>query len=122
MLVLSMTSRSLAEPPEASTSLFGIIQLPLRWYPLVLIAFFSMLSMKPEVDLLVAWVFAVGVHQASGGTPLHPWVARLKLPLHRALPSSATAAAWEGSTPWGGGQQLGGRSACGCRAAAGKVF
>lgn len=108
MLVLAMTLRSLAQPPDAATSLFGFIQLPMRWYPLALIAFFSLMSMRFEVALLAAWIFAVAAHQGNNGNPLHPMVARLKFPLHKMLPSTATISSIEETNAGGGGQTLGG--------------
>merc|ERR1740121_917681 len=106
-----MTSNSLAQPADAATSLFGVVQLPLRWYPLALIAFFSLMSMRFEVELLAAWVIAVGMHHANNGMPLHPKVAWLRTPLHKLLPASSTVAAFEETGGGGGGQTLGGGTA-----------
>jgi len=112
MFVIAMTSQSLGMPPDASTSLFGLVPLPMRWYPLALIAFFSLISMRLELDLLAAWLIALGIHHSSGGSPLHRLVAKWRCPLGRLLPSLATVSAMEDSSSSYGnaGQVLGGGS------------
>merc|ERR1719387_2226193 len=102
-----MTTRSLAEPQGATQSMWGIVQIPSRWYPLVLICFFSLISMSLQAELIAAWVLGVGAHQADGGQSLHANLAWLRLPLYRLLPSLATVAALEADASSGAGRQPG---------------
>lgn len=106
-LIIAMTQRALAAPEEATVPFWGLAQIPARWYPLVLIGFFSLLSMQLEVDLLSAWFLGVAAYQAEGGTPLHPLAAPFRIPLHRLMPSPSTITAFEDAVS-GGGLVLGG--------------
>eukprot|EP00930_Biecheleria_cincta_P011375 TRINITY_DN114145_c0_g1_i1.p1 TRINITY_DN114145_c0_g1~~TRINITY_DN114145_c0_g1_i1.p1 ORF type:complete len:317 (+),score=48.98 TRINITY_DN114145_c0_g1_i1:117-953(+) len=106
--VFSMTGRSLSAGAEDSASIFGLFKLPARWYPLIFIAFISLLQMRPQLDLLSAWLLAVGAKQAQGGMPLHPLLMHVKIPLHKVLPSCDWVAALE-SGSFGGGQTLAGK-------------
>jgi len=106
-LVLAMTQRALVSPDATMVSLWGVMQIPARWYPLALIGFFSLLSMQLQVDLFAAWFVAIAAHQADGGQPLHPALARIRLPLHLLLPSSAAVARLEEEGTCGSGHVLG---------------
>lgn len=109
LLVLGMTRRALCEEASAQSSMWGVCSVPSRWYPLALIGLFSLFSMQPLMDLLGAWVLAVGAHHSNGGDPLHPAISLLRLPLHRLLPSQATASSIEEQlSPSQGGEALGG--------------
>lgn len=111
LLVTAMTIRSLAEPEGSTNALFGVIAIPTRWYSLVLIGFFSLLSMRPQLDLLAAWCVGVAVHQADGGSPLHRSIASVRFPLNSFLPSLSALASFEASAQLGNGQELGGGTA-----------
>lgn len=104
LLLLTMTQSSLAEAPEATQSIWGIFQVPARWYPLVLIGFFSLMSMNLQIDLLAAWAIGVAAHHGKGGVPLHPILAIVRLPLHKLLPSFSTVADLEAKSSPGASQ------------------
>lgn len=108
LLVIAITRRFLAEPAEATQSIWGVIEVRARWYPLALIALFSLFSMRVLTDLLVAWLVGVAAHHSEGGQPLHPCLKYLRLPLFSLLPSLGTVAYLEDSSGMGGGQVLGG--------------
>lgn len=108
LLVIVITRRFVAESETAIQSLWGVVQIQARWYPLAIIAFFSLISMRLQFDMLIAWCVGVAVHHAEGGKPLHPALAPIQLPLHMILPSLTTVAQFEDSVSMSGGQVLGG--------------
>jgi len=111
LLLLAMTRSSLKSPKDAKVSVFGLFQFPTRWYPCALIAVLSLMSGYPQLDLVVAWLVGVGVHQAEANTSLHPAVSFFRLPLEKVLPSRATVSALESDIAVGCGHKLGGSGA-----------
>jgi hypothetical protein len=55
-IMMCTTLRSLGKPDE-NTTFWGIVQIPNKWYPLVLVAFFSLLSGRIMWDFAVAILF-----------------------------------------------------------------
>lgn len=53
LILVDLTLRSLANP-EGSTNFWGTIQIPNKWYPVFLVAIFSLFSMAPMWDLIAA--------------------------------------------------------------------
>lgn len=79
IVFLGITLQCLSDP-TGSTSFWGIVSIPNKWYPLCLVAFFSLLSQSIAWNLLIA----VGIGYA------YPY-----LRLERFLPSRVRVNRWE---------------------------
>lgn len=90
LLLLALTQQCLAEP-NRTMSIWGLFQVPSKWYPFALVAFFSLLSMQIQLTLLVAVLVGVAASMAKGGEPPVACMAKLQLPLDGLLPSSEVA-------------------------------
>eukprot|EP00405_Crypthecodinium_cohnii_P025114 CAMPEP_0206493340 /NCGR_PEP_ID=MMETSP0324_2-20121206/46892_1 /ASSEMBLY_ACC=CAM_ASM_000836 /TAXON_ID=2866 /ORGANISM="Crypthecodinium cohnii, Strain Seligo" /LENGTH=364 /DNA_ID=CAMNT_0053976421 /DNA_START=8 /DNA_END=1102 /DNA_ORIENTATION=+ len=99
-------SHSAAAAAATTLLFFGLLPVPKRWYPLALVCLFSLLNLRLELDLLAAWIVAVGMyHSKPGSLPLHPSVARWRLPLESFIPTLAIAQHFEDTSK---GQSLNG--------------
>lgn len=108
LLIIVITRRFLTQADGATQSLWGVVQIQARWYPLALVVFFSLLSMRLQVDMLIAWFVGVAAHHFDGGRPLHPAIGAFRLPLHGILPSLPAVAHFEDTVGMGSGKVLGG--------------
>jgi len=90
LLLVALTQQCLADPTR-TMSIWGLFQLPGKWYPFALVAFFSLLSMQIQLTLCVAVIVGVAVSTAQGGEPPVAWMAKFQLPLNRFLPSTEVA-------------------------------
>jgi len=110
LLLLVITKRYLSEPADAAVSIWGLFQVPARWYPCALIGFFSLLSMQLQMEMVGAWIVGVAAHQAEGGTPLVQVFSKVRLHLDWFIPSMATVQNVEDQIAAGSGSILGGGS------------
>lgn len=85
LLILAMTRQCLAVPDQ-SLSFWGIVQIPGRWYPMALVAFFSLLNMRLEVSLAAAVLLGIGAHHSEGEGATVPRFEFLKIPFYSFLP------------------------------------
>jgi hypothetical protein len=90
LLLVALTQQCLADPSR-TMSIWGLFQLPGKWYPFGLVAFFSLLSMQIQLTLCVAVLVGVAVTVDQGGEPPVAWMGKLRLPLDRHLPSMEVA-------------------------------
>jgi hypothetical protein len=90
LLLVALTQRCLADP-DRTMSIWGLFQLPGKWYPFALVAFFSLLSMQIQLTLIVAVMIGVCASNAQGNAPPVAWMGKIRLPLDRLLPSLEVA-------------------------------
>merc|ERR1719335_2051496 len=79
LLIVALTQQCLADR-NRTMSIWGLFQLPSKWYPFGLVAFFCLLSMQIQLTLCVAVLVGVAASVAQGGEPPAPCMAKLQLP------------------------------------------
>lgn len=99
IIMLAMTMRMFSDSKgNQQASLFGLVAVPMRWYPVVLIGFFSLLSNQIQLELLVALLVGVASQQALDRKQrLHPVLDQFRIPIHWLLPSRARLISLEAS-------------------------
>merc|ERR1719160_1582202 len=77
LLLVALTQQCLADP-NRTMSIWGLFQVPSKWYPFALVAFFSLLSMQIQLTLIVAVVVGVAANNAQGGEPPIAWMGKIR--------------------------------------------